>query len=373
MYRLVSQNIPRMSKPQYIIDESPFNKRAWVAQERYLPPRILHFARDVLFWECRETLSSETHPDGVVKRCSCAGSGYQLHSVKNAVNDFQAFLSTQDTKVPYSDDTTDSITGANSRLYISWCMFRSIYNSCQLTQEDDVFVALRGIGQQFEELLNDRLVFGLWQGRLLRDLAWYSPYPEQIHRRKSLSLSIPSWSWARLSGVISGSDLSEGQPFLREVAQVLSMLSEIGASVKQTYPLIIQCGLITANFKLGQQSGSAPEGADVSTSTFGGSLSHFNPYPRNVWVYLDDGIQTEGSRELTCCLLILRTLERVTVDSGPEFEGLLIVESSDCLCVSFKRIGFCRIVDDPDDGIDGIASRVIRLHKCLTVQTIHLV
>jgi hypothetical protein len=296
--------------------------------------------------------------------------------VKNAVNDFQAFLSTQDTKVPYSDDTTDSITGANSRLYSSWCIFRSIYNACQLTQEDDVFVALRGIGQQFEELSNDRLVFGLWQGRLLQDLAWYRPWPEQIHRRESLSLSIPSWSWARLSGVNSGSDLPddlEAQPFLREVAQVLSMPSEIGASVKQTHPLIIQCGLITANFKLGQHFGSAPEGADVSTSTFGGSLSHVNRDLRDVWVHLDDGVQTEDSRELTCCLLILRTLERVAVDRGPEFEGLLIVESSDCLCVSFKRIGFCRIVDDLDDGIDGIASQVIRLHKGLTVQTIHLV
>jgi hypothetical protein len=347
-----------------------------VAQERYLSPRILHFARDVLFWECRETLSSEAHPDGVVIRCTCSESEYQLSSVKNAVNDFQTFLSTQDTKVSYSDDTTDSITWANWRLYKSWCVFRSIYASCQLTQGDDVLVALRGIGQQFEGLLNDRLVFGLWQGRLLQDLAWYSLYPRKTHRRKFLSLSIPSWSWARLSGVINCSNLSDyptQRRFVREVAKVLSMPSEIGASVKQTHHLILQCGLITANFKLGQRFGSAPEGADVSTSTFGDRLSHVNVSLGDVRVYLDDEKQNEGPRELACYLLMLRTLERVDYDGGPYLEGLLVVESPDCLSGFFRRIGFCRIGDRPRNDTNGIALEVIRLHRSLENQTVHLV
>jgi hypothetical protein len=34
------------------VDHGLVNKRAWVFQERILSPRIIHFARDQIFWEC---------------------------------------------------------------------------------------------------------------------------------------------------------------------------------------------------------------------------------------------------------------------------------------------------------------------------------
>lgn len=45
--------------------EAPLNQRGWVLQERLLAPRILHFCRRELFWECCETAASETYPSGL--------------------------------------------------------------------------------------------------------------------------------------------------------------------------------------------------------------------------------------------------------------------------------------------------------------------
>jgi hypothetical protein len=34
------------------LSSAPLNTRAWVVQERILAPRVLHFGRNQLFWEC---------------------------------------------------------------------------------------------------------------------------------------------------------------------------------------------------------------------------------------------------------------------------------------------------------------------------------
>jgi hypothetical protein len=47
------------------IDESPLIARAWVMQERLLAPRVLHFGRDQLYWECAVFDASETFPEGL--------------------------------------------------------------------------------------------------------------------------------------------------------------------------------------------------------------------------------------------------------------------------------------------------------------------
>jgi hypothetical protein len=48
--------------PQHVWEEgvtsAVLNGRAWVAQERMLSPRTIHFGKKQLFWECRELVSS---------------------------------------------------------------------------------------------------------------------------------------------------------------------------------------------------------------------------------------------------------------------------------------------------------------------------
>ena len=50
------------------LSEAPLLKRAWVVQERVLARRVLHFARNQLFWECSELVSIILYPSGA----SCA-------------------------------------------------------------------------------------------------------------------------------------------------------------------------------------------------------------------------------------------------------------------------------------------------------------
>jgi hypothetical protein len=46
------------------IADSPLNQCGWVFQERLLSPRILHFCRNEIFWECREHAACESDPGG---------------------------------------------------------------------------------------------------------------------------------------------------------------------------------------------------------------------------------------------------------------------------------------------------------------------
>ena len=47
------------------VAESPLNRRAWVLQERYLSPRIIHFGETQVLWECKSRDCCETFPDGI--------------------------------------------------------------------------------------------------------------------------------------------------------------------------------------------------------------------------------------------------------------------------------------------------------------------
>src|SRR4051812_38751569 len=53
---------------QRYIEYAPVNTRAWVFQERLLSPRVVHFAKDQIFWECHELRASEGFPGGLPPR-----------------------------------------------------------------------------------------------------------------------------------------------------------------------------------------------------------------------------------------------------------------------------------------------------------------
>jgi hypothetical protein len=43
----------------YIIDDWPLLQRGWVFQERKLAARVVHYAKDQLFWECKSSFLSQ--------------------------------------------------------------------------------------------------------------------------------------------------------------------------------------------------------------------------------------------------------------------------------------------------------------------------
>jgi Heterokaryon incompatibility protein (HET) len=49
--------------------EAPLNRRGWVCQERLLAPRILHFGKNQLLWECCVMEAAEKYPHGLLQQC----------------------------------------------------------------------------------------------------------------------------------------------------------------------------------------------------------------------------------------------------------------------------------------------------------------
>jgi len=166
------------------IDRAPLNQRGWVAQERYLSPRILHFARKLVFWECRDAITCETHPEGLPGWIQSGNLEDDLYSLKRIVNDLSQDLHDD---IGLRQESADEI-------YWCWCKFLALYTSFRLTKESDILVAIHGIAQDVGERIQDELVAGLWRKRLVQDLCWSIRYKKSFPRRPATWRG-PSWSW----------------------------------------------------------------------------------------------------------------------------------------------------------------------------------
>lgn len=54
---------PSVHDPWSLTSETPSSMRGWPAQEKLLSPRIVHFTRRYLVWECFEHIASERDPE----------------------------------------------------------------------------------------------------------------------------------------------------------------------------------------------------------------------------------------------------------------------------------------------------------------------
>ncbi|KAK1749635.1 heterokaryon incompatibility protein-domain-containing protein [Echria macrotheca] len=111
----------------WLIDflEEPLNQRAWALQERLLAPRTVYFGRNQLFWECRA---------------------------------MEAYWGEQ-------------VTGEwGGTPYDHWDLILQQYTACHLTKGKDKFVALSGVVKEFERILRDKYLAGLWEGNFVNGL-----------------------------------------------------------------------------------------------------------------------------------------------------------------------------------------------------------
>ena len=59
---------------------------------------------------------------------------------------------------------------ARDELYHQWRVFRIRYTTCDLTKDQDKLVTLKGTLDMVGNVLQDKLVAGLWKNRFSRDL-----------------------------------------------------------------------------------------------------------------------------------------------------------------------------------------------------------
>ncbi|KAH7024328.1 heterokaryon incompatibility protein-domain-containing protein, partial [Microdochium trichocladiopsis] len=167
---------------------SRLNRRGWVFQERILSPRILHFGKAQVFWECRELEATEFYPDEwPITR--------ELHEPDTLLKalDLQHYLA----QLPPSMSMT--LEDARAALYAGMV---ELYTTRTLTHPSDRLIAFSGIAQHLEAMFGDEFVAGLWRSQIAGDLRWSTVVDDDKPRHRPLRYRAPSWSWAAVDGPV---------------------------------------------------------------------------------------------------------------------------------------------------------------------------
>ena len=175
------------------IDKAPLNQRGWVMQERWLSPRVLHYGRDQILWECNELDACETYPGGLPKSLRDPRSGFKLDP---------EFLE----RLQYWKEDYNIAADPDSSHRSTWSAIVSRYSVTSLTKGEDKLVAISGIAKRMQSLLDDEYLAGLWRKDLPCQLLWWvndhnPAYPLPPTRPRLYRA--PSWSWASVDGKIN--------------------------------------------------------------------------------------------------------------------------------------------------------------------------
>ncbi|KAF4828681.1 hypothetical protein CGCTS75_v007171 [Colletotrichum tropicale] len=160
------------------------SQRGLVLQERILAPRVLHFGKSQVFWECHTSVSSEAQPKFDKWKSVTvflAHPNYERRTV---------WKTTIGSEPPSSENPIDCV-------FVEWYRLLGYYNRCHLTKSDDKLVAISAIAKDMKEHLShigESAVYlgGLWRSRMPRNLLWHVSEPAKRPER----YRAPSWSWA---------------------------------------------------------------------------------------------------------------------------------------------------------------------------------
>ncbi|WPH02651.1 Hypothetical protein R9X50_00551600 [Acrodontium crateriforme] len=189
-------SLHKKASPVKDILRAPLNKRAWVLQELMLSQRTLHFAKDQIFWHCKELATSA---DGVFSNAKGVmsdlgwyyGPDVSFESVKprrpkEVIRDFQV----RRWRRPDIIDDDEEVC-----IEKIWWRIVEDYSARKLTHLSDKLIALSGIVNLVQKMRNDMYVVGMWEQDLPEALLWYNDGSESEAGTVS---GIPSWSWTSI-------------------------------------------------------------------------------------------------------------------------------------------------------------------------------
>lgn len=210
------------------IELEPLTSRGWTLQERLLSPRVLHFTREQMYWECKRCFVSEdgTRFDPKAFSLDSVLQSHKICPTEEIKADFMSFVP-QTTLPPYE----------YGRWKGGWLSIVSDFSRRKLTYVEDKLPALSGLATLIASHTGDTYLCGLWKRHIFQDLCWkvdYSWETELVNKfrdirwepdtdintpglrkagmvRKDYSHKIdvkriperaPSWSWASLEASI---------------------------------------------------------------------------------------------------------------------------------------------------------------------------
>ncbi|KAJ3468102.1 hypothetical protein MRS44_002167 [Fusarium solani] len=135
---------------QHEVTNSPINSRGWVFQERFLSPRVLHFCRNEVIFECCEASKSERFRQSIPVIDKILYQPFK--------NFDENFLGKHDT----------------ATCHRVWNRIPGIYTRCALTFASDKLVAILGIARYLKTfLVDDVYVMGVWASAISTQMLWW--------------------------------------------------------------------------------------------------------------------------------------------------------------------------------------------------------
>ncbi|KAJ3531719.1 hypothetical protein NM208_g8757 [Fusarium decemcellulare] len=193
------------------VGDEPLNQRGWTLQERFLSPRVVHFASDQVYFQCFRDICAEDGARFQNLMSKWGVLGYHKNSRKL--------------------DRSQNLTMNQEELMRcsgGWNFLVESYSRRQLSFETDKLPAIAGMARWLQQETGETYLAGLWKEHTCQDLLWRRyPYEEespmwtnksnrrQFGPQKPLppfkepkAYRAPSWSWASLDGSVKFEVLS---------------------------------------------------------------------------------------------------------------------------------------------------------------------
>lgn len=146
----------------------PLQKRGWVVQERLMAPRVIHFGKDRIYWECKERFLNEHLPWGIPSSGELFDEHYQKKfSLPYVVTDLA--------EEPLVEEIVAS-------LHLAWHSMIDNYSDTNLTfPNKDKLAAVAALATRYGRVLQSPYEAGLFQSDLPLGLLWDQSIPS-LHR-----------------------------------------------------------------------------------------------------------------------------------------------------------------------------------------------
>lgn len=197
------------------VENAPVNKRAWVLQERLLAPRVLHWCKDQIAFECRTWDQAECRPQHLPHLLLRDGQLIDQARLKGIDMDVARGLRQTRLANQYglgSRQLREGMRNVDKKLllYEIWKRVVERYTKMELTLQGDRTIALAGIARMMNSTLQsqrcgDTYLAGMWQNYLASQLLWNvndgngkDSQPFEKTRLEGEDYRAPSFSWASI-------------------------------------------------------------------------------------------------------------------------------------------------------------------------------
>lgn len=320
------------------IDDGPLMERGWIAQERWLCPRMLHFGKEQLFWECLTECGCETTPKGLP------------HDVRNRHRldrfKFDERVLTWKPKTSYRRARGLRSSRTESQLWAQWDRILKSYSRTLLTFESDKLIALSGISRAIQRELQDEYIAGLWKKDIIIQLAWttgiYFHKDGKMVPSRTKEYIAPSWSWASVNGPIENAIRKNKLEFRSQIQAVAVYLGHRLAYVGNDKFGQVKSGYIQIQAPIHEVTISSTPQVEFPYRRYrmnlDGSIEDVRVFDK-ISIDVDDG-NVDWTESFACLTLYT---EGSSDERLPSTLFALLLRKYGSSCASYSRVGLMQI------------------------------